>query len=173
MLRWLWVALLVLVVDQATKLYANGVLTLHHPVDFLPGLNITLSYNTGAAFSFLSQAGGWQRWFFVVLALVVSGFIIGWIRRLQPTETWLAVALSLILGGALGNVIDRIYLGHVVDFLDVYYVAASCLPFFAQNGDQCHWPTFNIADSAIFLGAVMLVIDGLRGRHHQDSSSAG
>ena len=169
MLRWLWIAVVVLIIDQATKIWANTSLDLHRPTDFLPYLNITLSYNTGAAFSFLSQAGGWQRWFFVVLAIGVSGFIVHWIRRLPSTDVWLAIALSLILGGAVGNVVDRIYLGYVVDFLDFYYLSASCLPFFATNGGQCHWPTFNIADSAIFVGAIMLVIDSFRSKNEDDA----
>ncbi len=172
MLRWLWVALLVLVVDQATKLVANASLELHRPMDFIPGLNITLAYNRGAAFSFLSQSGGWQRWFFVVLAVVVSGFIVRWIYSLPKGDRWLAVALSLILGGAVGNVVDRIYLGYVVDFIDVYYVADSCLPFFYANGGQCHWPTFNIADSAIFVGAVMLVVDSFRRKDEADVAAS-
>ncbi|HGX91800.1 MAG TPA: lipoprotein signal peptidase [Candidatus Tenderia sp.] len=172
MLRWLWVALLVLLVDQATKLLANANLELHRPMDFLPGLNITLAYNRGAAFSFLSQSGGWQRWFFVVLAIAVSGFIVRWIHGLPRTEVWLAVALSLILGGAVGNVIDRVYLGYVVDFLDFYYVADSCLPFFSASSGQCHWPIFNIADSAICAGAVMLVVDGFRRKDNAEQAAS-
>ena len=172
MLRWLWVALLVLVVDQATKLWANASLELHRPMDFIPGLNITLAYNRGAAFSFLSQSGGWQRWFFVALAMAASGFIVRWLYTLPRGDVWLAVALSLILGGAVGNVIDRIYLGYVVDFLDVYYVASSCLPFFSANAGQCHWPIFNIADSAICVGAVMLIIDSFRHKGDPDKAAS-
>ncbi len=164
MLRWLWLALAVVAVDQATKLWAEAALELHRPLELLPGFNITLSYNTGAAFSFLAGAGGWQRWFFVVLALVVTIFLVRWLASLGRGERWLAIALAFILGGAVGNVIDRLWYGHVVDFIDVYYVAQSCLPFFAAVRGQCHWPTFNIADSAIFIGAVMLLIDGFRSR---------
>jgi len=163
MLRWLWVAGLVLVADQATKILANTRLEFHRPVEVFAGLNMTLSFNEGAAFSFLSDAGGWQRWFFTVLAIGVSFFLIRWMRQLNKSDVSLAVALSLILGGAIGNVIDRVYLGHVVDFIDVYYNASSCLPGFGFNGiNQCHWPTFNIADSAIFVGAFLLIIDSLR-----------
>lgn len=151
MLRWLWLALVVIVLDQLTKYWADATLQLYWPKQIMPGLNFMLSYNTGAAFSFLADAGGWQRWFFITLALGVSAFIISWLRRLTHEERWMAIALTLILGGAIGNVIDRVYLGHVVDFIDVHAYG-------------WHWPAFNIADSAITVGAVMMVIDGLRGR---------
>ena len=171
MLRWLWLAGVVLVADQATKILANTQLDYHRPVEVFMGLNMTLSFNEGAAFSFLSDAGGWQRWFFTVLAIAVCAFLIRWMRELKTTEVSLAVSLSLIIGGAVGNVIDRIYLGHVVDFIDVYYVASSCVPGFGFNGvNQCHWPIFNIADSAIFVGAFLLIIDSLR---RKEESSAG
>lgn len=173
MLRWLWLAVVVVVLDQATKLWADAGLTPYTPYNLFTGFNLTLSYNTGAAFSFLADAGGWQRWFFTVLAFVVSVMIIVWLRRLQRHEHSIAIALVLILGGAVGNVIDRIYLGHVVDFIDVYYLADSCLPFFGRlpaiSGSSCHWPAFNIADSAIFIGAIMMVIDGLRGSKSKTS----
>ncbi len=173
MLRWLWLALVVIVLDQGTKVWANAALNLHLPTEIFTGLNMTLSYNTGAAFSFLAGASGWQRWFFITLALLVSGYIIYWLKRLGPNESVLAVALVLILGGAIGNVIDRVYLGHVVDFIDIYYLSNGCLPFFGRmissGGSSCHWPAFNIADSAIMLGAVLLVIDSFRG--HRKASS--
>ncbi len=169
MLRWIGLALVVIVVDQATKLWADAALQLHMPQQLFTGFNLTLSYNSGAAFSFLAGAGGWQRWFFIILALLVSGYIIHWLRRLGPGDARLALALALILGGALGNVIDRAWLGHVVDFIDVYYLSNDCLPFFTQvisnRGGACHWPAFNIADSAITLGALLLVIDSFSGRH--------
>ena len=149
MLRWLWLAFVVIVLDQITKVMAETQLTPYMPVAVFPGLNWTLSYNEGAAFSFLADAGGWQRWFFITLALGVSLFIAHWMRKLKSGDVMLAVALALIMGGALGNVWDRIYLGHVVDFIDVYY-------------DRWHWPAFNIADSAICVGAVMMVLDSLR-----------
>jgi signal peptidase II len=152
MLRWLWLAVVVIVLDQLSKYIANSELILYSPQVLLPGLNFTLSYNEGAAFSFLSDAGGWQRWLFIGLALFVSTFIVLWLYKLKPSESWLAIALVLILGGALGNVWDRVYLGYVVDFIDIYF-------------HQWHWPAFNIADSAITVGAVMLLIDGLRGDH--------
>ncbi len=150
MLKWLWLSLLVIVLDQLTKLWASSALSYGDPLAILPSFNLTLMFNTGAAFSFLNQAGGWQRWLFAFIALVVSAVLLLWMRRLNRSERWLAIALALVLGGALGNLIDRLYLGYVIDFVDVYY-------------DKWHWPAFNVADSAIFIGVVMLIIDSLRG----------
>ncbi len=149
--RWFGLAALVIIIDQITKYAASSVLLMHEPVAVFPSFNLTLMHNTGAAFSFLADQGGWQRWFFAVLALGVSVVLAVWLRRLQAHEKWLALALSLVLGGAVGNLIDRIYHGYVVDFIDVYYNA-------------WHWPAFNIADSAITVGAVMLVIDTFRSK---------
>lgn len=146
MLKWLWLSVFVLVIDQITKWWADSSLSLYETIAVLPSLNITLAYNTGAAFSFLADAGGWQRWFFIGLALVVSLVLIVWLAKLRPQAKLEALSLSLILGGAIGNVIDRVLFGHVIDFIDVYYGTA-------------HWPAFNIADSAIVLGAVLLIID--------------
>lgn len=149
MLKWLWLSVIVIVLDRVSKYWASTSLDLHDPLNVLPFFNLTLMHNQGAAFSFLSQAGGWQRWFFTVIALVVTAVIVQWIRRLSPAETRMAAALSLVAGGALGNVWDRIQLGYVVDFIDVYY-------------KTWHWPAFNIADSAITVGAVMLIVEGFR-----------
>ena len=163
---WMVVAAVVIGLDQITKHLAMGLLHSHEPTVVLPFLNFDLAYNTGAAFSFLADSTGWQRWFFVVLALGVSAMIVRWLRRLGPEERWNVVAMSLILGGALGNAIDRIFFGHVIDFIDFYYVAGSCMPLFAPLplGDvfQCHWPAFNLADSAISVGAVMMILDSVR-----------
>ena len=149
MLKWLWLSVGVIVTDQITKLLASYYLVLNQPVPIVPSFNLTLMYNTGAAFSFLSDAGGWQRWFFTGLAVVVSVAIIIWLRKLSRGEHWQAAGLALILGGAVGNVIDRIRLGHVIDFIQVYY-------------QEYYWPAFNIADSAITVGAVIFIIAGLR-----------
>ncbi len=149
MLKWLWLTFVIVIFDQVTKYIASSTLVLYKPVAVMPMFNWTLMHNTGAAFSFLHDAGGWQRWFFAVIAIVVSIVIVVWLKRLQQYEKWQAAALALILGGAIGNVIDRIWLGYVVDFIDVYY----------QNS---HWPAFNIADSAISIGVAILIIDSIR-----------
>jgi len=145
MFRLLWIPLLVCVADQASKYLAVQYLR-HSEIALAPFLNLSLAFNTGAAFSFLSGAGGWQNLFFVGVALVVSVIILFMIRRLGANDKQVAVALMLVLGGAAGNVIDRLHLGYVVDFIDVYY-------------RTWHWPTFNLADSAITLGAILLILD--------------
>ena len=147
--RWYWwLSGSVIVLDQVTKFLAETLLTFHQPVPVLPSFNLLLTYNTGAAFSFLAGAGGWQRWFFLGLGLLVSIGLIVWLRRLKPTETRLATALALILGGAIGNLIDRAWLGQVIDFIQLYY-------------QHWYWPAFNLADSAITVGAALLVLDSL------------
>lgn len=148
-LHWLWLSLLVISLDQITKIWVSYSLELHQSIAIFPSFNLTLLHNPGAAFSFLATAGGWQRWFFSVLAVVISIAIIIWLRRLSPEQKWLAAALALILGGAVGNVTDRLIYGYVIDFLDFYY-------------QSWHWPAFNLADSAITLGAFMLIIDVIR-----------
>ena len=157
MLKWLWITAVVIILDQFTKYLASDLLTLHEPVEIIPLINLTLAHNTGAAFSFLSDASGWQRWFFIGLALVVSAVILLWIRGLPQKASRTAISLALILGGALGNVWDRIQLGYVVDFIDVYY-------------GQWHWPAFNAADSSITIGTILLIVDalwGMRRNHNQ------
>jgi signal peptidase II len=145
MFRWLWLAVAVAVADQGTKLLALEYLR-QGDVVLAPYLNLALAFNTGAAFSFLADAGGWQNLFFVGVAIVVTVVIFMMMRRLGASDTQVAVALTLVLGGAIGNVIDRVRLGYVVDFIDVYY-------------RHWHWPTFNVADSAITVGAILLVLD--------------
>jgi len=149
MLKWLSLSLLVLVLDQLSKLWVVANFDLYESIQLIPQLNFTYVHNTGAAFSFLSSAGGWQRWFFVGIALVASISLSVWLTRLKPSERWMAVTLSLILGGAIGNVLDRIAYGYVIDFIDVYYQA-------------WHWPVFNIADCAISVGVLMMLIDTFR-----------
>lgn len=154
MLKWLWLSVTVIALDQLTKAVASAHLVLQKPMAIIPFVNLTLMHNSGAAFSFLGGASGWQRWLFVIIALAVSGGLVWWLRQLSAGDTWLAVALALVLGGALGNVFDRLYLGYVVDFIDVYY-------------GQWHWPAFNVADSAITVGAALLLLDALRGRRRE------
>lgn len=159
--RYLWfgLALVLLGLDQISKLMAEAWLTPQHAQPLLPMLNLALTYNPGAAFSFLSQAGGWQRWFFIILSLAVSIILVIWLTRLDRRDHWTGIPLSLILAGAAGNLIDRIAYGHVIDFIDFFYTSGNgCLPLFAASGyGTCHWPTFNIADSAISVGAVLLI----------------
>ena len=137
---------MVLLLDQISKLLADARLVFHEPVVLLPFFNLRLAYNTGAAFSFLGNAGGWQRWFFARNSVLVVSVLVVWMRRLKPEQWPLSLAFALIIGGAIGNLVDRLLYGHVIDFLDVYY-------------GTWHWPTFNIADSAITLGAGLLLMD--------------
>lgn len=144
----LWITALVLVLDQVSKAYFEGTLSLYQQIVVIPDLfSWTLAYNTGAAFSFLADSSGWQRWLFALIAVVVSAVLLVWLKRLKPSDTWLAIALALVLGGALGNLYDRIVLGHVIDFILVHW----------QN--RWYFPAFNLADSAITVGAIMLALD--------------
>ena len=147
-LAWLLVSALIVVLDLWTKNIATQALTLYRPVELTSWLNMTLAHNYGAAFSFLSDAGGWQRWLFTGLSSVVTVVLIVWLLRLSAREKITAAALGLIIGGAVGNLADRINHGYVVDFIDVYY-------------HDWHWPAFNLADSAITCGVILLLIDGL------------
>jgi signal peptidase II len=148
---WLWLSAAVIALDQATKFLVTRFFDLYERVEVLPVLDFTLLHNTGAAFSMLANASGWQRPFFVVLGLAVSLMLVVWIWRSPRGDKLLPVALALILGGALGNVIDRVRLGYVVDFIHAHWGAA-------------YFPAFNIADSAITVGAALLIIDAFRER---------
>jgi signal peptidase II len=148
MLKWLWLSLLVLFLDQISKLAVDETLQLFESIRVFQGFNLTYVRNTGAAFSFLSQAGGWQRWFFAGLALVMSSMMVLWLLRLKSHEKLMGAALSLVLGGAIGNLIDRVAYGYVIDFLDVYY-------------QDWHWPAFNVADTAICIGVGLMLLESL------------
>lgn len=148
MWRFIWIAVVVLVFDQLTKYIAADYLTQHGEMNLTPFLNLVLVHNTGAAFGFLSSAGGWQNIFFIIVAVAASGFILWMSLRLGSKDKLLAVGLMIVLGGALGNLADRLIYGYVIDFIDVYY-------------QTWHWPAFNVADSAITVGAILLVIDAL------------
>ena len=149
MLIWLWISALVIVIDQATKRVVDTTMQLYQSIDLIPYFQLTYLRNQGAAFSFLSGAGGWQRWFFIGLAIIASVFICFWLKKLDRNQRWEAIAWSLVLGGALGNLIDRILYGYVIDFLDVYV-------------GEWHWPAFNVADSAITVGVIMLLLDSFK-----------
>ena len=145
-MNWLWLSSLVVILDQLSKQIAENSLLLHKPLAVFPGFNWTLMYNKGAAFSFLSQAGGWQRWFFIILSSAISIALIIWLKQLKKDQQVLSAGIAFILGGAIGNVIDRSLYGHVIDFIQVYY-------------KDFYWPAFNLADSAITLGAGLLILD--------------
>jgi signal peptidase II len=143
--RWLWIAVVVFGLDRFTKHMAEAYLNAYTELPIIPGFNLTLSYNKGAAFSFLDQAPGWQTWFFGSVAVLVTIGIIVWLSRLPARDRWVSIALSLVVGGALGNLWDRINYGQVTDFIQLYV-------------SHYYWPVFNIADSAVCVGAFMLFI---------------
>jgi signal peptidase II len=145
--NWLWLSFFVVLLDQSTKAMVMRSLEIYDTIELLPVLAITHLHNAGAAFNFLADASGWQRWFFILLGVTVSLFMMGWLRRIRTSEqTLLAIGLALILGGALANVIDRVWLGYVIDFITVHW-------------DDAQFPAFNVADSAICMGAGCLLVD--------------
>ncbi|CAH0532697.1 Lipoprotein signal peptidase [Vibrio stylophorae] len=150
-LFWLWLAALVFAIDIGTKLLVMHTMGYGpaNRIELLPFFNLTYVHNYGAAFSFLSNAGGWQRWFFTGIALVVCTLLGWWMSRSSRQVKLVNIAYALIIGGALGNVFDRMIHGYVIDFLDVYW-------------GSYHWPAFNIADSAICIGAALIVLDSFR-----------
>ncbi|MGI6408643.1 MAG: signal peptidase II [Gammaproteobacteria bacterium] len=157
-LVWLWLSVLVIALDQASKHWFEHNLSLYEQIVVIPDLfSWTLAYNKGAAFSFLADQGGWQRWFFALVALVASGVLLVWLKRLQRHERLLAAGLALVLGGALGNLYDRVVLGHVVDFILVHWQ------------DRWFFPAFNLADSAITVGASILILDMIVNKKEQSN----
>lgn len=145
-LRWIWLSVIVVILDQISKYWLSHHFFLGETKPILPFFNLVLAHNQGAAFSFLSHAGNLASFMFATIAAIVSIGIIIWLYRLPKDKIWYAIALAFILGGALGNLIDRIHYGYVIDFIEVYY-------------QQWYFPAFNLADSAITLGAVILIID--------------
>ena len=146
--KWPWflLSLVVILIDQLSKYWASASLIPYVPEPLFSMFNFTLAYNTGAAFSFLSGTGSWHRWFFAGFSITMSLVLITWLVRLSAKARVQSLAVSLILGGAIGNLYDRATLGHVIDFIDLYY-------------ENHHWPVFNLADSAICIGAALLLID--------------
>lgn len=159
-LFWYALAGVIVIADQGTKWLASTELNYAMPVKVLSWFNLTLHHNQGAAFSFLAGAGGWQRWFFAALACVVSVMIAFWMRDLKSRQWQLSLALALILGGAVGNLVDRVYLGYVVDFISVHY-------------RDSYFPTFNVADAAISVGAFFMVVDSLFNAASDEPASGG
>jgi signal peptidase II len=149
MLHWLGLSALVIALDQATKLWVDKSMRLYETIELLPFFQLTYLRNEGAAFSMLSSAGGWQRWFFIALATGASIGISIWLKRMPKTHRLEACGWSLVLGGALGNLIDRVIYGYVIDFVDVFWPGA----------DLPHFPAFNVADVAINIGVGLLLID--------------
>ena len=144
--RWWWLILLLIGLDQLTKQLVHQNMALYDSIELLPFFNLTYVRNYGAAFSFLSDAGGWQRWFFTTLAVVISTVIAVWMSRLPRQQIKLGLALSLVFAGAIGNLIDRSIYGYVIDFFHLYY-------------QTWHYPAFNVADSAICIGAALIIWD--------------
>jgi signal peptidase II len=159
-MAWLLVSLLIVALDQWSKSLASSQLSYGIPVEILPVFNLTLQHNTGAAFSFLADAGGWQRWFFTGVSLLVSFVLLVWICRLKPQEKLMMASLSLILSGAVGNLWDRLVLGYVVDFISVHYQGA-------------YFPAFNVADSAITIGAGLMILDMFVNAEHKSADETG
>lgn len=152
--KWLGCALFIVLLDQISKGLAETWLLQGYSYPVMPSFNLTLLYNTGAAFSLLSEAGGWQRWFFIIVTVIVCAVLWSLLRKLKPEEpnaVLSAMGMMLIMGGALGNLVDRLFRGAVVDFLDFYY-------------QSYHWPTFNIADICITVGALLIISVALSDR---------
>lgn len=157
--KWLGLAAIIVMIDQATKLIAENTMRFGERINLLPVFDLTLVYNRGAAFSFLAQGDGWQRWFLSGVAVAAIVFIL-WLMKSQGDNTRrMMLALTLILSGAIGNLIDRLFYGHVVDFLLVYW-------------HPWYYPAFNIADTAITLGAILLIWDELQRWRRSRASSA-
>ena len=147
-LRWLWLTAIMLILDQATKYWTVQALNLHESYEILSFFNFTYARNYGAAFSFLGDAGGWQKYLFTSIAFLVSAYLLYSLKNNNVTKRWENIAFTLVLSGAIGNVMDRLMFGYVVDFLDFD------LGFY-------RWPTFNVADIAIFIGAAMIILDSI------------
>lgn len=159
-LRWYWIVGLVILADQLSKQIILATFKLNESLNLLPFFSLTYRQNTGAAFSFLHDAGGWQRWLFALVAIGFSVVLTVWLRRQHWTEKLSAVAFTLVIGGAVGNLIDRLMHGFVVDFLHFFY-------------QDYHYPAFNIADSAICVGAVLIIFEGFFVKKPHENKSNG
>lgn len=148
-LRWLWLTAFIFLLDQVSKFLITKYVTATSVVTLTPFLNFILRHNYGASFSFLNGAGGWQRWFFIILAIFISVIILNYLFRLPRNQHWLAIAMTLILGGAIGNLFDRLTQGYVTDFIDFHI-------------NNWHFATFNLADSAITIGVIMWILHSFK-----------
>lgn len=148
-LRWWWLTLVCLLADQISKQWVATQMDLYQSIEILPFFNLTYVHNLGAAFSFLADQGGWQRWFFTAIASIASIVFIVWLAKTPKENKILGIAFALLLSGALGNLIDRVLFGYVIDFLDFYL-------------GSYRWPAFNVADSMIFIGAALMIIDSFK-----------
>jgi signal peptidase II len=157
-LSWLWLTLLCLIVDQVTKHQVVGSMELYESIKVFSFFSITYVHNLGAAFSFLADEGGWQRWFFTSVAAIASIVFIVWLAKTPKNQKLLSIAFALLLSGALGNLIDRALFGYVIDFLDFYI------------GDN-HWPVFNVADSMIFIGAALMIFDSFKNNNKDNEKN--
>ena len=156
-LRWIWLTIICLIVDQVTKQWVAGSMDLYQSINVWPFFDITYVHNLGAAFSFLADQGGWQRWFFTAVAAIASIVFVVWLAKTPKEQTMLSVAFALMLSGALGNLIDRVMFGYVIDFLD-FYIGSS------------HWPAFNVADASIFIGAAFMILDSFKNQSSDKSN---
>jgi len=172
MRRYFFISAAVLALDQVSKYASVAFLFGKQSVPVMPFFDLTLVYNSGASALirwlveatigvFSDDVFFWQRWLLTVVSLAASVLLVVWIRRLEPKDVRLAISFSLILGGAVGNLIDRVLLGYVIDFIDIYYRGRDCFWVFSPSNGNCHWPAFNVADSAITVGAILLVLDAL------------
>jgi signal peptidase II len=156
--RWIGLAAAIVALDLASKAWVSSIFRYGEVREVTPFFNVVLVHNTGAAFSFLADAGGWQRWFFTAIAAVISVVLLVLLRRQE--STWVAAAMAFVLGGAVGNLCDRVYLGHVVDFIQVHAAGH-------------YFPAFNVADSAITVGVILLLVDSVRPKAPLGARTAG
>lgn len=154
-LRWLWLTLLCLIIDQVTKHWVAGSFGYRETLSVLPFFNFTYVHNPGAAFSFLADQSGWQRWFFTVIASTACIVFIVWLAKTPRSQSLLSAAFALMLSGAMGNLIDRVLFGYVIDFLDFHWSGS-------------HFPAFNVADSMIFIGAALMILDSFLNKNIED-----
>lgn len=157
--QWLLISLIVIVLDLYSKHLVQQAFTLGNQQTITSFFDLVRYHNEGAAFSFLADAGGWQKWFFTAIAIGVSGLLLWWLKQCKREQVLLPVAFCLILSGAIGNVTDRLVYGYVIDFLHFYY-------------QHWHFPAFNVADSAIFVGAVLLIYDAINNKDTSDAEKS-